>query len=172
MTEPIFDHERLDVCRLSIEYVAFSYRIAKSLSGMNRPARDQWLRAAQSIPLNIASSSRSLEKACVFVDAPLLASRGLHSACLWAGMSAGRSSATANGAHAGDVGGAPQSCQAFRVRVVFSTLAGHRHRSSNGPPAALPLIPKPQISPPSPCAMPSQATQASQLADRPRPGDI
>jgi four helix bundle protein len=57
MNEPIFDHERLDVYRLSIDYVAFSYRIAKSLAGMNRPARDQWLRAAQSIPLNIAEGN-------------------------------------------------------------------------------------------------------------------
>jgi hypothetical protein len=30
MAEPTFDHERLDVYRLSIEYVAFSYQIAKS----------------------------------------------------------------------------------------------------------------------------------------------
>ena len=57
MTDPIFDHERLDVYRLSIDYVAFSYRIAKSLAGMNRPARDQWLRAAQSIPLSIAEGN-------------------------------------------------------------------------------------------------------------------
>jgi four helix bundle protein len=57
MTEPTFDHERLDVYRLSIDYVAFSYRIAKSLSGVNRPARDRWLRAAQSIPLNIAEGN-------------------------------------------------------------------------------------------------------------------
>lgn len=57
MAEPTFDHERLDVSRLSIEHVAFSYRIAKSLSGVNRPARDQWLRAAQSIPLNIAEGN-------------------------------------------------------------------------------------------------------------------
>ena len=57
MTEPIFDHDRLDVYRLSIDYLAFSYRIAKGLSGMNRPARDQWLRAAQSIPLNIAEGN-------------------------------------------------------------------------------------------------------------------
>ena len=54
MAEPTFDHERLDVYRLSIDYVAFSYRIAKSLGGANRQARDQWLRAAQSIPLNMA----------------------------------------------------------------------------------------------------------------------
>ena len=57
MTEPIFDHERLDVYRLSIAYAAFSYRIAKTLAGMNRLARDQWLRAAQSIPLNIAEGN-------------------------------------------------------------------------------------------------------------------
>ena len=57
MTEPTFDHERLDVYRLSIAYVAFSYKIAKALSGSNRQARDQWLHAAQSIPLNIAEGN-------------------------------------------------------------------------------------------------------------------
>jgi four helix bundle protein len=57
MPEPTFDHERLDVDRLSIEYVAFSYKIAKTLGGTNRQARDQWLRAAQSIPLNIAEGN-------------------------------------------------------------------------------------------------------------------
>ena len=57
MTEPTFDHERLEVYRLSIEYVARSYRIAKTLRGIHRPARDQWLRAAQSIPLNIAEGN-------------------------------------------------------------------------------------------------------------------
>jgi four helix bundle protein len=57
MTEPSFDHERLGVYRLSIDYVAFSYQIARSLKGVNRQARDQWLRAAQSIPLNIAEGN-------------------------------------------------------------------------------------------------------------------
>jgi four helix bundle protein len=57
MTQLTFDHERLDVYRLAIDYVAFSYRIAKGLTGVNRPARDQWLRAAQSIPLNIAEGN-------------------------------------------------------------------------------------------------------------------
>jgi four helix bundle protein len=57
MTEPIFDHERLDVYRLAIEYVASSYRTAKSLNGPELHARDQWLRAAQSIPLNIAEGN-------------------------------------------------------------------------------------------------------------------
>ena len=57
MNEPIFDHEKLDVYRLSIDYVAFSYAIASRLTGNNRHARDQWLRAAQSIPLNIAEGN-------------------------------------------------------------------------------------------------------------------
>ena len=57
MPQPTFDHERLDVYRLSIEYVGFSYQIAEGLTGINRPARDQWLRAAQSIPLNIAEGN-------------------------------------------------------------------------------------------------------------------
>jgi four helix bundle protein len=57
MAQPTFDHERLDVYRLSIDYVAVWYRIAKTLGGINRQARDQWLRAAQSIPLNIAEGN-------------------------------------------------------------------------------------------------------------------
>ncbi len=57
MTEPMFDHERLDVYRLSIDYVAYSFRIAKTLNGLHRHARDQWIRAAQSIPLNIAEGN-------------------------------------------------------------------------------------------------------------------
>ncbi len=57
MAEPIFDHERLDVYRLAIEYVASSYRIARTLNGPERHVRDQWLRAAQSIPLNIAEGN-------------------------------------------------------------------------------------------------------------------
>ena len=43
--------------RLSIEYVAGSYGIAKALADVNRHVRDQWLRAAQSIPLNIAEGN-------------------------------------------------------------------------------------------------------------------
>jgi four helix bundle protein len=62
MAEPAFDHERLDVYRLSTNYVAsnyvaFSYRIARAPRGVNRKARDQWLRAAQSIPLSIAGGN-------------------------------------------------------------------------------------------------------------------
>lgn len=36
MAEPTFDHERLEVYRLSLAYVSFSYQIAKSLGGTNR----------------------------------------------------------------------------------------------------------------------------------------
>jgi four helix bundle protein len=57
MTDPIFDHERLDIYRLAIKYESSTYRIAKSLNGPERHARDQWLRAAQSIPLNIAEGN-------------------------------------------------------------------------------------------------------------------
>ena len=57
MAEPTFEHERLDESRLSIEHVACSYGISKTLAGLHRPARDQWLRAAQSIPLNIAEGN-------------------------------------------------------------------------------------------------------------------
>ena len=50
-------HEKLDVYRLSIEYVAWVYQQAEALNGVHRPARDQWLRASQSIPLNIAEGN-------------------------------------------------------------------------------------------------------------------
>ena len=50
-------HEKLDVYRLSIGYVAWVYEKAGTLTGIHRPARDQWLRASQSIPLNIAEGN-------------------------------------------------------------------------------------------------------------------
>ena len=70
MTEPIFDHDRLDVHRLSIDYVASSFVVGKDLNGCHRHARDQWLRAAQSIPLNIAEGNgkRSLKDRSRFFD--------------------------------------------------------------------------------------------------------
>jgi four helix bundle protein len=68
--EPIFDHDRLDVYRVSIGYVAESFANADQLSGTHRHARDQWLRAAQSIPLNIAEGNgkRSVRDRCRFLD--------------------------------------------------------------------------------------------------------
>jgi four helix bundle protein len=70
MTQYLFDHDRLDVYRLSIEYVASAFDSSRSLEGLHRHARDQWLRAAQSIPLNIAEGNgkRSLKDRARFLD--------------------------------------------------------------------------------------------------------
>ena len=56
-------HEKLDVYRLAIRYVAWVYEKANSLEGVHRPARDQWLRASQSIPLNIAEGNGKTSEA-------------------------------------------------------------------------------------------------------------
>ena len=70
MSETIFDHDRLDVYRLAVEYTAESFRVAQGLSGLHRHARDQWLRAAQSIPLNSAEGNgkRSPKDRARFLD--------------------------------------------------------------------------------------------------------
>ena len=52
-----FGHEQLDVYRLAVDYVAWSHALAKGLKGVDRHARDQLLRAAQSIPLNVAEGN-------------------------------------------------------------------------------------------------------------------
>jgi len=52
-----FGHEQRDVYRISIRYVPWAYQVAKSLKGSDRPARDQLLRASQSIPLNVAEGN-------------------------------------------------------------------------------------------------------------------
>jgi four helix bundle protein len=93
MTDTIFDHDRLDVYRLAIEYTAESFALTKDLSGIYRHARDQWLRASQSIPLNIAEGNgkrsvkdraRYFEIArgsafeCAAIQDVLTASDGLH----------------------------------------------------------------------------------------------
>jgi len=54
---PTFSHEKLDVYRLSLDYVAWVYKRSNDLTGTHRHARDQWLRASQSIPLNIAEGN-------------------------------------------------------------------------------------------------------------------
>jgi four helix bundle protein len=70
MTEYLFDHDRLDVYRLSIECVANAFDTCRLLSGLHRHARDQWLRAAQSVSLNIAEGNgkRSLNDRARFLD--------------------------------------------------------------------------------------------------------
>ena len=50
-------HEKLDVYRHSIDYVAWVFAQSVELTGIHRHARDQWLRASQSIPLNIAEGN-------------------------------------------------------------------------------------------------------------------
>jgi four helix bundle protein len=52
-----FSHEKLDVYRLAIEYARWAFMHGKTLSGMHRHARDQLLRASQSIALNIAEGN-------------------------------------------------------------------------------------------------------------------
>jgi four helix bundle protein len=51
-----FGHEKLDVYRAAIEYVGWSYRYCEALKG-HRNAKDQFLRASQAIPLNIAEGN-------------------------------------------------------------------------------------------------------------------
>jgi len=50
-------HEKLDVYRLSIDYVTWVFKQSEVLKGCHRHARDQWLRASQSVPLNIAEGN-------------------------------------------------------------------------------------------------------------------
>jgi four helix bundle protein len=50
-------HEKLDVFCLSMDYVEWVYDRVQGLNGIHRTARDQWLRASQSIPLNIAEGN-------------------------------------------------------------------------------------------------------------------
>lgn len=52
-----FGHERLDVYRLAIEYVGWANDVCSRLKGNQRNAKDQLLRASQSIPLNIAEGN-------------------------------------------------------------------------------------------------------------------
>jgi four helix bundle protein len=59
----VLGHEKLDVYRLSIGYVAWVYEKCAGLSGVHRSARDQWLRASQSIALNIAEGNGKTGKA-------------------------------------------------------------------------------------------------------------
>ena len=70
LTAQSFYHERLGVYRLSIDYVARSFEASQTRAGPHRHARDQWLRTAQSIPLNIAEGNgkRSVKDRARFFD--------------------------------------------------------------------------------------------------------
>jgi hypothetical protein len=64
MIEPIIDHEKLDVYRVSIECAAASYGIARTLTGVNRHFQDLWLRAARLMRNQIARANLSSAGAC------------------------------------------------------------------------------------------------------------
>jgi len=51
-----FGHEKLDVYRAAIDYVGWAYKYCEELKGHHN-AKDQLLRASQSIPLNIAEGN-------------------------------------------------------------------------------------------------------------------
>jgi four helix bundle protein len=51
------DHEKLDVYRVALEFVSRAFEVCKMLSGAHRHARDQLLRASQSIVQNIAEGN-------------------------------------------------------------------------------------------------------------------
>ena len=48
---------KLDVYRLSLDYIQWVYNRVDKMMGIHRHARDQLLRASQSIPLNIAEGN-------------------------------------------------------------------------------------------------------------------
>jgi four helix bundle protein len=53
----MFDHEKLDVCQVSLEFVAWVYDRVDKLKGNHRFARDELIRASQSVPRNIAEGN-------------------------------------------------------------------------------------------------------------------
>ena len=52
-----FDHEKLDVYRVSLEFAGWAFGLCRNLSGLSRHPRDQLLRASQSIVRNIAEGN-------------------------------------------------------------------------------------------------------------------
>jgi len=52
-----FDHEKLEVYKVSIEFVAWAADLIADLRSDHRNARDQLIRSSQSIPLNIAEGN-------------------------------------------------------------------------------------------------------------------
>jgi four helix bundle protein len=54
---PPLDHERLDVYRVAVEFLALALRILDGIPRQRRELRSQLERAAMSVPLNIAEGS-------------------------------------------------------------------------------------------------------------------
>ncbi len=57
------DHERLDVYQASLDFAFWAYDLSRRLKGADRHARDQLLRASQSITLNIAEGCGKIPSA-------------------------------------------------------------------------------------------------------------
>ncbi len=57
MQSPQFDHDKLDVYRLSITFVGHANTIVRELPPGNAPIADQLMRAATSVSLNIAEGA-------------------------------------------------------------------------------------------------------------------
>jgi four helix bundle protein len=53
----MFDHEKLDVYRVAVEFAVWAHEIGKQIPRSERNIRDQWNRASVSIPLNIAEGN-------------------------------------------------------------------------------------------------------------------
>jgi len=53
----LFGHEKLHVYQTSLDYARWAYHLAGQLKGFDRYARDQLIRASQSIPQNIAEGN-------------------------------------------------------------------------------------------------------------------
>ena len=63
LTPMPLDHETLDVYRVSVDFAAWTYTLARKLRGVDRHARDQLLRASQSIALNVAEGCGKVSSA-------------------------------------------------------------------------------------------------------------
>ncbi|PKL43593.1 MAG: four helix bundle protein [Candidatus Riflebacteria bacterium HGW-Riflebacteria-2] len=65
-----FDHEKLDVYRIAIEMTAWMFDMSRTVKEMSRHTKDQMIRAAQSVPLNIAEGNgkRSVADRCRFFE--------------------------------------------------------------------------------------------------------
>lgn len=57
------DHEKLDVYCVALDFAAWGYTVCRSLKGLDRPTRDQLIRASQSIALNIAEGCGKISAA-------------------------------------------------------------------------------------------------------------
>jgi hypothetical protein len=58
------DHEKLDVYAVALDFAVWAYALCRDLKGLDRPTRDQLLRASQSIALNIAEGCGKITLVC------------------------------------------------------------------------------------------------------------